>query len=249
MDSVRHDQILLVLLLFIFAAGDVISFVHTNGHRDVCPQPSRHQEHSSRNSYSQRANKLFLSPSPSIRFLGRGPNAIVRPGVVLVAPAEEYHHFLRQAAVFIYAMGTDDNDDYIIRGVILDHPTAFTMGEMMETKTTGGVYENLIYRGGDTGGESAFCLHSVDSMGRDEIGSSSIYQGGDPSQIEDASKVKFFFNYMEFTEDELEDMLGIAHQDGDAWTSVEVPPEIVLDSGYDRGDAWSRIRNAVREID
>jgi hypothetical protein len=162
-----------------------------------------------------------------------------------VAPAEEFHHFLRRAAVFIYAMGTGDNDEYVIRGVIIDHPTAFTMGEMMESKISGGVYENLIYRGGDTGGESAFCLHSLDFMGREEIGSSKLYQGGDPSQMDDPSKVKFFFNYMEFTENELEDMLNISHEDGDAWTALEVPPEIVLDSEYDRGDAWSRLRNAV----
>ncbi len=63
----------------------------------------------------------------------------------------------------------------------------------------------------------------------------------------DPSRVKFFFNYMEFTENELEEMLQITHGDGDAWTSVEVPPDVVLDSGYDRGDAWTRLRNAVRE--
>eukprot|EP00539_Tryblionella_compressa_P014979 CAMPEP_0178835740 /NCGR_PEP_ID=MMETSP0746-20121128/11793_1 /TAXON_ID=913974 /ORGANISM="Nitzschia punctata, Strain CCMP561" /LENGTH=246 /DNA_ID=CAMNT_0020498345 /DNA_START=176 /DNA_END=916 /DNA_ORIENTATION=- len=185
--------------------------------------------------------------SSNIRFLGRGKNAIVRPGVVLVAPAEEFHHFLRQAAVFIYAMGTNDDDEYVIRGVILDHPTPFTMGEMMESKTSGGVFDNLIYRGGDTGPESAFCLHSVDSMGLEEIGTSGIHQGGDLTQIPDPTKVKFFFNYMEFLEQELEDMLDVTHSDGDSWAAVEVPPEFILDSGYDRGDAWSRLRNAIRE--
>lgn len=187
--------------------------------------------------------------SSSIRFLGRGANAIVRPGVVLLAPAEEFHHYLRQSAVFVYAMGTDDNEDYVIRGVIVDNPTPFAIGEMMEEATnndTGGVYENLIFRGGESGGQEAFCLHSWEGMDVEEIGTSGIYQGGDLSQIKDPSRVKFFFNYMEFLEQELEDMLEIIHEDGDGWTSVEVPPEMVLNSDYDKGDAWSKLRNAIR---
>jgi Uncharacterized ACR, COG1678 len=189
--------------------------------------------------------------SESIKFLGKGPEAIVRPGVVLLAPAEEYHHFLRQAAVFVYAMGENDDGDYLIRGVILDQPTPFRIGEMMPTKQSDGVYNNLIFRGGDVGPtdekEGAFCIHSFPDLGREEIGTSGIYQGGDLSQMSDPSAVKFFFNYMEFTEQELEQMLEVRHKDGDAWTSVEVPKNTVLSNDYDRGDAWSRLRNAIRE--
>jgi hypothetical protein len=104
----------------------------------------------------------------------------------------------------------------------------------------------LIYRGGDTGGEDAFCLHSIDNLGLEEIGTSNLYQGGDLQKIADPSKVKFFFNYMEFLEQELEDMLEITHEDGDGWISVEVPPEMVLDTDYDKGDAWRYLRNAIR---
>lgn len=171
---------------------------------------------------SSESTRLFSSDpdNSGIRYLGKGPNAIVRPGVVLLAPAEEFHHYLRQSALFIYAMGTDDDDEYVIRGAILDNPTPFTMGEMMENKASGGVYENLVFRGGESGGQEAFCLHSIDALGKEEIGTSSIYQGGELSKIEDPSKVKFFFNYMEFLEQELEDMLEIVHEDGDGWTSV-----------------------------
>ena len=52
---------------------------------------------------------------------------------------------------------------------------------------------------------------------------------------------------MEFTEVELEKMLSIDHGGSDCWVSVEVPPDVVLDSDYDRGDAWAKLRNAVRE--
>mmetsp|Transcript_15561 Transcript_15561/g.35676 ORF Transcript_15561/g.35676 Transcript_15561/m.35676 type:complete len:329 (-) Transcript_15561:149-1135(-) len=201
-----------------------------------------------KNDNTERSNS---SSSSNIRFLGRGANAIVRPGVVLLAPAEEFHHYLRQSAVFVYAMGTDDNEDYVIRGVIIDNPTPFAIEEMMEEATnndtcSGGVYENLIFRGGESGGQEAFCLHSWEGMDLEEIGTSGVYQGGDLSQIRDPSRVKFFFNYMEFLEQELEDMLDVIHEDGDGWTSVEVPPEMVLNSDYDKGDAWSKLRNAIR---
>ena len=52
---------------------------------------------------------------------------------------------------------------------------------------------------------------------------------------------------MEVTEDELESMLNTQTEKTDAWIAVEVPPEMVLNSNYDRGEAWARLRNAVRE--
>jgi hypothetical protein len=204
--------------------------------------------------------------------LGSGIDAPEREGIVLLAPVEEYHHFLRQAAVFIYAIGEDDDsvhDELVIRGVIIDHPTPFTMKEMMMipppdhqddpsfTTNTTCVYDNFIFRGGDTGGESAFCLHSIKGLTMNEIGTSGIYQGGDIANAFDNhnnnkdstnhDQVKFFFNYMEFTEQELEDMLNVTYQDGDAWISVQVPPELVLRNDYRRGEAWARLRNAIRE--
>jgi len=198
--------------------------------------------------YSSDADSTGGGSSSGIRFLGKGSDAIVRPGVVLLAPAEEFHHYLRQSALFIYSMGIDDDDEYVIRGVIIDNPTPFSIGEMMEETASGGIFENLIYRGGESGGQEAvFCLHSVDELELEEIGSSRVYQGGDLEKLDEhnPSKTKFFFNYMEFLEQELEDMLAIIHEDGDGWKSVEVPPEMVLNSDYDKSEAWSKLRNAV----
>ena len=64
----------------------------------------------------------------------------------------------------------------------------------------------------------------------------------------DPEKVKFFFNYMEFTENELENMLEAHQTESDGWVAVEVPPELVLSSDYDRGDAWARLRNAINKF-
>jgi hypothetical protein len=179
-----------------------------------------------------------------------------------VAPPDEYHHFLRQAAVFIYAMGEDEYDTFVIRGAIIDHPTPFTMQEMMASDGDNDgaqvpqCLQNLLYRGGELG-DAAFMLHSDAKLGElanlEMIGTSGIYQGGLDHAMSnnyalDPSKAKFFFSYMEFTEAELEEMLENREEESTQWVSVEVPPEFVLSSEWDRGEAWSRLRNAVREM-
>ena len=142
-----------------------------------------------------------------IRYLGSGEDAIVRPGVVLVAPKHEYDHFLMRSAVFVYAIGLNEDDDMIIRAVVLDNPTAFTIGEM-SPQIMGSLSDNILFRGGYDGQDSALLLHSKGGSNGpvksdSEIGSSGIYEGGIVSAMEsvDAGLIsqdqcKFFFNYM-----------------------------------------------------
>jgi hypothetical protein len=193
-----------------------------------------------------------------IRYLGSGDDAIIRPGVVLVAPSHEYDHFLMRSAVFIYAIGLDEQENTIARGVVLDHPTAFTIGEM-SPNVMGSLSENQLFRGGYDGSDTAILLHSAgggdgpvksDSM----IGSSGIFEGGIVSAMESAdagvietNRCKFFFNYMQFTEKELDNMFA-GVEDGDAWVSLEIPTDYVLNSDYERGQLWSKLRNSIREI-
>ena len=207
------------------------------------------------------------SAGTNIKFLGRGKDAIVRPGVVLVAPPDEYHHYLRESAVFIYAMGEDEDNVYVIRGVTVDHPTPFTMHEMMpagqavldgeaaDDQTVATYLQNLLYRGGELG-DAVFMLHSDQRLGeqadQELIGSSGIYQGGlEHAQANDykikPDRCKFFFSYMEFTEAEINEMLENREDKSTQWVSVEVPPEFVLNSEWERGEAWARLRNAVRD--
>ncbi len=200
--------------------------------------------------------------SSKIRYLGSGDDAIIRPGVVLVAPKHEYDHFLMKSAVFVYAIGLDEDEDMVVRGVIIDHPTAFTISEM-SPNVMGSLSENLMFRGGRSGSDSAMLLHSAGGAdghvkGTDEIGSSGIYEGGVVSAMEAADaglanpdQFKFFFNYMQFRENELDDMFqGVVDDDGklDEWVSLEVPPEYVLDSDLERGEMWSKLRNIIRDI-
>ena len=69
-----------------------------------------------RSSLLQSTSRSHESLKNEIKYLGSGPDAIVRPGVVLVAPEHEYDHFLMKSAVFVYAIGLDDNQDMVIRG-------------------------------------------------------------------------------------------------------------------------------------
>ncbi|CAB9499335.1 Uncharacterized ACR, COG1678 [Seminavis robusta] len=204
------------------------------------------------------ASALYLSTTnPNVRFLGKGSHAVVRPGTVMVAPQDEFHHFYRQAAIFIYAMGEDEDTDegrYMIRGAILDHPTPFTLGEMADSSLLEGIKdnpmaENLIHRGGDKGGDNVFMLHNQPEIGDgDMIGTSGVFQGGLQEALEACKQgkakpedFKFFFNFCQWTEEELESML-----DDDPWIAVEVPADYVLSAEWDRSDCWKQLRNALR---
>jgi hypothetical protein len=139
-------------------------------------------------------------------------------------------------------------------GVIIDHPTAFTVGEM-SPNVMGSLSQNMLYRGGNSGRDTAMMLHSASSLQSGEmIGNSGIYEGGIVSAMEAAdagiispNNCKFFFNYMQFRELEIDDMFATV-EDGDAWVSLEVPSEYVLDSDLDRGAMWSKLRNKIREF-
>lgn len=216
--------------------------------------------------------------SNAIRFLGKGPNALVREGVVLIAPTEEYNHYLMRASIYVYAMGLDEYNEQVIRCVVLDNPTPFTMGEMTnrqngsESSSSSSsssplLEQNLLYRGGNLGGETAMMLHSVKELGREEIGCSGIYQGGFEQALEwvadsstaaststssslslsRAQQFKFFFNYCQFSPFELEGMLEtVDGETGDAWMSVEVPPEVVL-AEWDKNECWRYLRKVLRK--
>eukprot|EP00978_Attheya_sp_CCMP212_P005493 scaffold12297_cov56-Attheya_sp.AAC.1 len=197
-----------------------------------------------------------------VRFLGKGAHAVVREGVVLVAPSHEYNHFLMRSAVFVHGIGINDYGEHVTRGVIIDHPTAFTMGEMGGGTITGVLAHNMLFQGGDNGNDSCILLHPYGNhaifQGEQEsqqpmIGTSGIYEGGITKLMDEADEgnidpngCKFFFNFVEFTDSELASLLESEDSDGDAWASVEAPPSIILDNDWNRGDAWSRIRNKIR---
>jgi hypothetical protein len=159
-------------------------------------------------------------------------------------------------------MGLNQYDEFVTRGVIIDHPTAFTIGEMTGGGVSGKLASNVLFQGGDAGNDTVMLLHGYggDSGGiqcGDMIGMSGIYQGGllDAMNLVDEGRVssdegfKFFFNNVEISEKELEGMLTASDSDGDAWASMEVPSSVVLKNDFKRGDAWSLLRNQLRQLD
>ncbi len=66
--------------------------------------------------------------------------------------------------------------------------------------------------------------------------------------VVDPERFKFFFNYVQFSDTELENILKETDTDGDAWASLEVPPSLVLNNDFDRGDAWSFLRNQIKQM-
>lgn len=66
--------------------------------------------------------------------------------------------------------------------------------------------------------------------------------------IVDPERFKFFFNHIQFNDNELKSILNETDTDGDAWASFEVPPELVLNNNFDRGDAWSYLRNQLKQM-
>ena len=141
---------------------------------------------------------------------------------------------------------------------VLDHPTAFTIGEM-SPNVMGKVADNLLFRGGYNGNDAAMLLHSAGGgdgpvAADDMIGTSDVFEGGIVSAMEAVDdgrlgpdRCKFFFNHMQFTAQELADMFAATDSEGDRWASLEVPPEYVLDSDYDRGELWRKLRKIIQQ--
>jgi hypothetical protein len=208
----------------------------------------------SKRSLAQQDDNDEKDPSNSFLFLGKSSSATIEPGVVLVAPSHEYNHFLMRSAVFIYDQGLNEFDEMVTRGVIIDHPTAFTMNEM-GVDELGNLGENILWRGGDAGNDTVMFLHShpIDNTSNNKIGVSGIYEGGlqEVKQKVNSGDLnsdgcKFFFNYIEFREKELQSIMSETDSDGDAWAAMRVPKEFITNGEYARGDAWSYLRNHMK---
>jgi hypothetical protein len=223
---------------------------------------------------------------------------------------------------------TPGSGEYVVRGLLLDHPTAFTVADVMpglsndDDKGEANPLSCLtVFRGGDTGRDGLILLQdrsgvvgagvsddgeSNSSRDSDSPFSSSsattaieiadgLYHGGwdealfqavasvsrsqplsaqgsgtaaDADSADavapvisattatttfDVRRFKVFFNYLEFTEAQLEEMLadgGGNDGNGDRWMSLQVPANIVVSSEYAsrEGALWSHLRTAVAQI-
>mmetsp|Transcript_13363 Transcript_13363/g.43548 ORF Transcript_13363/g.43548 Transcript_13363/m.43548 type:complete len:214 (+) Transcript_13363:136-777(+) len=171
------------------------------------------------------------------------PRGTVAPGAVVVAPTQEYNHFLRKATVFVL----DDGDDGTI-GVNLGSPTMLTIGEAAANVVTGDLGDNKLWMGGEHGGTGAVMLHAVPGLaGSKKIGDSDIFVGGIAQArqlVDDGQKrpadFKFFFNVAKWPKGLLQDMV-----DEGRWLAFDnVPTSVVLDQDPDLDvpGLWSSFR-------
>ena len=171
----------------------------------------------------------------------------VAPGVCVLAPAQEYNHFLRKATVFL--LEHSEEGSY---GVNLVSPTMLTIGEAAQGVVTGPLAENRLYMGGEYGGRGALLLHdTADLPGAVRMGESEVYVGGIKAAQDlvasgdrEASEFKFFFNVAKWGPGELQ-----AAVDEKRWSAFHLPKEIVLsqDATVAVGDLWSFVKRSHKE--
>lgn len=93
-------------------------------------------------------------------------------GTVMVASPYEFGHTMSEACVFLYDCTTEK-----AQGVILQSPTAFTLGEM-----AAGIAPfdaNPLFTGGDAGDDTAIMIGQYDLGGYSKaVGTSGLYVGG-----------------------------------------------------------------------
>ena len=162
------------------------------------------------------------------------------PGCVLLAQPNDHSHFFVRAAIFIYQYNVKDG----AKGVILERPTAFSMGE---SSPGIGVFEgNTLYMGGDDGSDTALMLGRIDFGGTCKNVGSGIFLGGMKSASELVKSggavpkdFKFFFNNAEWGPNVLEKEL-----ESGKWDVVKLPPEDILRQDTEM-NVWSRARNTL----
>jgi putative AlgH/UPF0301 family transcriptional regulator len=165
----------------------------------------------------------------------------LKRGVVLLAQPDDHGHFVMRAAVLLFDHGSDRGS----RGVILEKPTAFTMGET--TGNAGPFEANSVFLGGGDGSDTAIMLHKYDLEGFAKYIGSGIYVGGlkQAREMVESFKAKpkdfkFVFNTLEWAPGQLEREVA----DG-RWDLVHVPPHMITEQGPELGKLWSKARNTL----
>ena len=155
-------------------------------------------------------------------------------GRLLLPPPSTMSHFLHKAALYVYnAAATTPDGQPSIRAVIVDQPTAFTMNEM--GSPLGRIGDRPLFTGGESGHDTAILLHAHEELsppsaevcrggGGSKFGAggrlfeggldlaaaavdAGLYAGDADMQVEtNEDGFKFFFNYVEITHAELEDI-------------------------------------------
>jgi hypothetical protein len=261
-------------------------------HRHPESSASRLLSSSSASSSTLSATTTTTTPNPTFKFHlppHFPPPSQLKPGSFLLPPPSDTSHWFHKSVLLITHAGlTNDIGLPSWRAVILNKPTAFSVGEMVSAAggdasaavDEGGVFfgktlgDNVLYNGGPHGKDEVTMIHPLKEMcpPSRELGSSdgkssidetttctTLFTAGIPlavkaveADIFKPSQFKFFYNHVEFSKEELEDM----NKETNPTTcgeelNVEVPDrsKFDADTGNEEDDALRSKLDAWISID
>jgi putative transcriptional regulator len=163
-------------------------------------------------------------------------------GCVLLAQPGEYDHFLIKSAVLIYEHANKGT-----LGVILDKPSACTMGE--SSPNVGPFQANTLFLGGSEGSDMAVMIHAHNLGGYAKYLGYGMYVGGMRQAKEKVESFnahprdfKFIFNNVQWGPGVLEKEI-----EQGRWDVCCIPPELILrQEPKDFNALWALARNQLR---
>jgi putative AlgH/UPF0301 family transcriptional regulator len=189
---------------------------------------------------------LYVTPSSSVGIASVKLGS-VEEGCLLVAQPNEYNHFMVRGAVLIIHHAPEQRS----RGLLLDHPTAFTVGETAPALDV--FAENTLFLGGEAGANTALMLHRFALPGARAVGGSGLYLGGVRSAMEKVEAGEFSPGDFIFVFNECEWEPGVLQQEVEAarWTVLRCPPHFLMPPGAGRArtsSLWERCRREIRRL-
>ncbi|KAJ1446925.1 hypothetical protein M885DRAFT_544699 [Pelagophyceae sp. CCMP2097] len=216
--------------------------------RGFAPAASAALAHSGADGATRRVAPLSAAAAvevmegPDIAVLGH-----VCVGCVVASSPKEYDHFQRKSSVLVIRHGDGGSI-----GLRLDSPTALSIGEATEgmRAALGILSTNVLYLGGDHGGEKTLMIHATPGLaGATPLGASGLFIGGMAAAVEavrsgrsEADDFKFVFNYNTWGPGELDRYVERAQ-----WASFAVDTALVLRRENERGGLWDQLQAALEE--
>ena len=165
-------------------------------------------------------------------------------GCVLVSQPDEYGHFLVKSVLLLFDYGGNDKPSL---GVILERPTAFSLGETAPGMTT--FEANTLFMGGENGNDTAMLFHKYNLGGNSKYIGNGIYSGG----LKEAKELvisrqahpkdfKFIFNYNTWPKGLLDNEVSTGR-----WDVLRCPPDMIIRED-DSHSLWTRCRRALRGL-
>jgi putative transcriptional regulator len=167
------------------------------------------------------------------------PTSFSGTGCVLLAQPGEYDHYLMKAAVLIF-----EHHDRGTSGVIIDKPSAFSVGELSPGLEV--FKANTLFLGGPDGNDLAIMIHTHPYGGLTKDIGYGLYVGG----VQEArtavtnlqvppSDFKFFFNNVGWEPGKLQKEINEGR-----WDVCVIPPRLILYQESNR--LWSKARQALQ---